>query len=413
MLNVFVGDRSQQVVDNLAHIADQSDNSIRLVGSVLSADHLLERFRELAQTTHIDVAMVDMDLPGGEDAVAALVREFPGVGVIASAVADSDETQFQAALRAGASLFLEKPFGVDELVGHLNRAHRLSITQRRARVAALPQRDGRLVVVCSAKGGVGKTTVAVNLAVSLRRLSSKVVTLVDASLQFGDDVLFCKLTEGLNLTDLDEAHPIWNADDVARALVTGPADIRVLPAPSRPELADAITGERFGVLLDHVRTLSDLTIVDCPTWLSDTTLEALERADEIMVVTDLTAPAVRNTQQMVRLLESIGIGLEKLALVVNSAHAPTQVHREEVEGHLKMTATADLPFEPKTAIDASFTGIPFAADGRRGGLANAVQALAQHVLAGLPQPEPDTVPVAAAPAPAPATPGRRRLFGRA
>lgn len=410
MLNVFVGDRSQQVVDNLAHIADQSDGAIKLVGSANTAAQILDRVRELAQTTHIDVVMVDLDLAGGVDALTAITKEHPGVGVIASATPDADDDQFTAAMEAGASLFLEKPFSAEELVGNLNKAHRMALGNRRARVSALPQRDGRLVVVCSAKGGVGKSTVAVNLAVTLRRLSGKAVTLVDASLQFGDVALLCKLTDGLNLTDLDEGHPTWSAEDIARALLAGPGDIRVLPAPSRPELAELLTGERFADILDHARLLSDITVVDCPTWLSETTVVAIERADEILLVTDLTAPSVRNVAIMNRLLVSIGIAQEKLSLVVNSAHAPTQVKREEVEDHLHVKAVADLPYEPKTAIEASFTGVPFTLEGKRGQLAQGMQTLAQHVLAA---PGISVAQPAASPEP-PATPIKRRsLFSRA
>ena len=140
-----------------------------------------------------------------------------------------------------------------------------------------------------AKGGVGKSVIAVNCAVALAR--SHRVALVDCSLQFGDIGVLLDVSPERTISDLAANNAVADRDVIAEVMIDGPGGVRVLAAPSSPELADYVTTQHLRALIDELRHTYDCIVVDTAPHLGEISLDLVEMADKVVLVTDLSATA--------------------------------------------------------------------------------------------------------------------------
>ena len=175
------------------------ERDIEVIGTASSGPEAIEASRKLVP----DVVLMDINMPemDGIKAAELLSSEMPGVGIIMMSV-QGEQDYLRRAMLAGAREFLIKPFSGDDLVRSIRHVYRLESSKRAmAAAASVPMRgtmslngengpeeghQGRIMAIVSPKGGVGRTTVAANLAVALKLSTQKKVALVDGSLYFGD-----------------------------------------------------------------------------------------------------------------------------------------------------------------------------------------------------------------------------------
>ena len=216
-----------------------------------------------------------------------------------------------------------------------------------------------VVLVFSGKGGVGKSVIAANLAASIARESSEEVALVDLDLQFGDDAVLLGLEPTRTISDIVERYPDVDPPFVTALMLEASPHLRVLPAPTSPELADLVTPEHVRGTLDILRSAFDHVVVDCSTHLGDVTLDALDYADRVVLVTDLGIPAIKETKLSLKLFESLGVARDKIFLVVNRADAGSEITVEQVEANLRFPVSVQVPSRDKVVLNSISRGAPF------------------------------------------------------
>jgi len=250
-------------------------------------------------------------------------------------------------------------------------------------------RRGRVVTVFSAKGGSGKTTLALNLAATLATPTggdgpARTVCLVDLDLSFGDVAVMLSLlpartaAELVRRTDGSDA-PLDRA--AVQAVLTPYAEgISVLAAPVEPGLALPVEGERVAQMLDALRSLVDYVIVDTPAAFTDATVAALDAGDVLALVTTMDVPALKNLKVTLETLDLLGQPPGRRRVVLNRADSQVGLALSEVEGLLGMAIAAQVP--SSRAVPASVNrGIPLALDAPDHPVSLAVRAFAeQHVL---------------------------------
>ena len=214
-----------------------------------------------------------------------------------------------------------------------------------------------LFVVFSGKGGVGKSVIATNLAVALSAKGNK-VAIVDLDLQFGDVAVMLHAENHPTAIDaLAQQGEQVEIEFIEEVMATGPEGVRALLAPTSPEFADLVNTANLRAILRELATTYDQIIVDTPAHLEERNLEAIETADQIVVVTSFNITAIKDTKVTLKLLQSLGIPKERIALVLNQTRAKASFPRAEVDDSLRFPVVASLPFEPRIDefIDAGKT----------------------------------------------------------
>ena len=236
----------------------------------------------------------------------------------------------------------------------------------------------RTVLVFSGKGGVGKSVVATNLATALA-LRGATVALVDLNLQYGDVGVLLHL----------EAHPITidalaqHGDDVDQgalddALATSAEGVRVLLAPTSPESSDLVTASTLEAILNHLSRTFDYVVVDSPPHLEERIVGVMEVADQILLVSSFGITSVKDTKVTLRLLQSLGIEPNRVALVVNQTRPRISFQAEEIERALRFPILSNLPYEARMEESVD-SGRPMVVNEPRSGFSRQLALIVDHI----------------------------------
>ncbi len=308
------------------------------------------------------VILLDVSLPKLDGyQVATRIRTDEGEGrhvPIIILTADRGVEEKVRALRAGADDYLIKPFHPAELLARIK-----SLLSRFAPREALVGRPplGRIVTFYGAKGGVGTTTIAINLAIALQTLGRK-VALVDANLQFGDHRVFLDLgLDRKSIVDIVTA-PSIDADLIKRVLVRHDTGVDLLLAPPSPETAELVTQDHVPTILEQLRSLYDYIIVDIDKRLDEVNLRILDASDTVYVVMTADLSCLKNVRLVLETIVHLGYPTEKVRLLLNRSNAYTGISVKNAEGALKRTIEVQIVNEYRGAISALNTGEPFMED---------------------------------------------------
>jgi pilus assembly protein CpaE len=162
------------------------------------------------------------------------------------------------------------------------------------------------------------------------------VALCDMSLQSGDASVLLDLVAATTITDLSRNIHRLDVSLLRDAMSRHHSGLAFLPAPGDPEDSEEVSAEQIARILELCRQLFDVVLVDCTSMrVDDRTMEIFNLADKVFVVTDLSVPAVRNATRLCNLMAKLGIGLEKIEVVVNRYLKGGALSIEEVEKTLK------------------------------------------------------------------------------
>jgi pilus assembly protein CpaE len=269
--------------------------------------------------------------------------------------AESEVEQKIRGLRAGADDYLVKPFHPAELLARIK-----SLLARFAPRDLLVGRPplGRVLAFYGAKGGVGTTTIAINVAIALQQELGRRVCLVDANLQFGDHRVFLDLgLDRKSIVDIVSA-PSIDADLVRSVMVEHESKIDLLLAPPSPETAELVTKEHLAGILDVLRGLYDYVIVDVDKRLDDLNLGVFDAAEHLYVVMTADLSCLKNVRLVLETLGHIGYEGGRIKLVLNRSNAFTGINAKTAEGALKRPIDLQVVNEYRGAISALNSGAP-------------------------------------------------------
>lgn len=300
------------------------------------------------------------ELPPTLRSIEALLGEEPGAGAILVG-APLDARELSLAMQAGVREVLASTeaaalrAAVQRAATFFARLHGISHQASGPRA-----QQGELVVVHAPKGGAGKSTLAVNLAVALALESTERCALVDISPQFGVIDLLLNLRPALHLSDLARLGGTIDAETIDQALVRHESGLEVLASAPDPEEGELIERELVERVLTDLRARRAHVVVDTPPTLSEALVRAMELADRILVPFFPDLASLRHVQQSLKLWGALGIDLAKVELV--GWAQPSEVDAAAIARVLARPLDARLPYAPEAAIAAINAGRPMVMD---------------------------------------------------
>lgn len=238
----------------------------------------------------------------------------------------------------------------------------------------------RVITVFGAKGGLGKTTIATNLAVKLASMHKK-VALVDLDLQFGDVHIFMDIDPADTISELVSEMSSPSIDLIRSFMTVHPSGVHVLCAPKSPEYAELVPPDKIHSILRLLRSYYDYVIIDTPPSFSDTTITALEASSTILFITGLDISILKNSRLSFSLLESLQL-TDKIRLIVNRAENVSSITINDVCRLITCPIWAKIPSDYKVAVSALNRGIPFVTGSPNCELARSLSAVAELLSEG-------------------------------
>lgn len=236
---------------------------------------------------------------------------------------------------------------------------------------------GEMIAVCSAKGGVGKTIVSVNLAVALYKKNIQ-IALVDGDFQFGDVCLAMDLHSTFSIKDIIDDLGNLDQYSLANYLNRHDSGVKVLAAPERPEYADLISPAVIDKVIELLRIQHDYVVVDTGVGLQDKTLNIIEKADQILVVTNLEMTTLKNSKLMLETFDVLGIR-DKVQVIINRSTMDSVIEATDVPDILGEAQPIYIPNDFQTASQSLNIGIPFVINQGKTEIAKAVFKTAEQL----------------------------------
>ena len=367
-IKILVVDDIPETREHLAKLLG-FETDMQVVGTAESGPEALA----LAQQLSPDVVLMDINMPGMDGIATSeqLTALVPTAAVIMMSV-QGEADYLRRSMLAGAREFLVKPFSADELTTSIRKVHERE-REKQARTAvqadaaaSVPRSSGngqhpygRVVTVFSPKGGVGRTTIAVNMAVAAAGQGRR-VALVDASLQFGDVAVMLNLDpRHRSLADLVPEIAAGVPESVDTALVRHDSGVDVLLAPPTPETAELITPAYMRGVIERLREDHDLVVVDTQPILSDMMLAMLDVADRIAAVLTLEITNIRNLRVFLEVARQLGYDDGRIALVLNRADSSLGIRVADVERSIGRKVDHSVVSDGRSVVYALNRGIPF------------------------------------------------------
>jgi pilus assembly protein CpaE len=390
------------------------ERDIQVVGVAGSAREAIAKAAKLQP----DIILMDINMPDmdGLRATEVILRQVPTRVVMMSVQGEPE--YLNRAMMAGARGYLIKPFSSEDLISTLRSAAQVPVMFSGSGQLPVPSRDTgrvyqdgparaalrRMVAVYSPKGGVGRSVVACNLAVALKKVTDARVALVDADLQSGDAHVLLNMNTPSTIDDLREAGGL-DAEVISGTVAVHDSGVELLRAPIALESAELFNADAMKAILVELREHFDYLVVDTDDTFSESTLTVLDMADQILLVTTLEVTTINKVTRFFEVVDRLGYPESKVKLVCNRVDPYFGIKPSQVEVQVRHRFISQIPEDNRLVVSSVNRGIPFVLTDKRASVSRSVYALAQRV-----------VDLAKAPDDGPGRGGggggRRGLFGR-
>jgi len=314
-----------------------------------------EFFADVVAQTNPEIGLVaiDSDTDRALELVSQLGHSSPNCAVLVVSTS-SDGNLILRAMRAGAKEFLTQPVRIEDLLAALGR-----ISERRFGHDDNRSRGSRVIAVAGSIGGVGTTSLAVNLGCSLAAKEGNSAALVDLDLCLGDADVFLDIIPDYTLVDVAQNVTRLDFTLLKRSLTKHSSGLYLLPRPVQLEDISLVNAEDLQRVIGLMKATFTHLVLDLSKSYSSVDLVALEMADDVLLVTQLDLPCLRN---IVRLMMSFGEmeGIaEKVKIVVNRVGLESgQITLKKAEETIGKEVFWQLPNDYRAMIEVRNNGVP-------------------------------------------------------
>ena len=322
-----------------------------------------------------DLLLVETTTPEDFLALEVLAQAHPEVDYVLVGNELAPEFLLRA-MRAGVREVLPAPTTPEAVLAALRR-----LLRKRAPAAVVPApAHGEVLALLACKGGSGATFVAANLAHLLTTGGRRRVALIDMNLQFGDAALFVSSeTPPSNVADVARNIARLDADLLRASMAEVAPGLWVLAAPDDPAHAADVTPQHVRQIVELAREMFDFVIIDAGRALSAVTLQALDLADRVYPVLQLTLPFIRDGKRLRDVFRSLGYPSKKIHWIVNRHQKDSQFSVDDLKKTLAIEQVITLPNHYEAVAAAVNQGVPVERVAPNSSIAKSLRELAERI----------------------------------
>ncbi|MCK4657113.1 MAG: AAA family ATPase, partial [candidate division Zixibacteria bacterium] len=338
----------------------------------------LENAYEAVSDMRPDVLVVELNSSGDPNAklkwAERVKSEFPDTAIFVSSENNSPDL-LMSAMRAGVQEFLRKPVETDRFIEAFERVGRIRLGHDRQR----REESGSVMSLFSIKGGVGVTTLSVNIGVAMSRLTGKEAAIVDLDLQLGDVANYLDLTPTYNILDACGDGDSVDETQLQGCMTRHDSNVFVLAEPKGLVDSNTIKESQVDQILRHLKSMYSFVIVDTPHVFDHKTLAAFSNSDYVVLVAVASISSIRATRKSLDFLRSQGYGTEKLKVLINRSSKKDDIKSSEIESALDYPVTWTVPNNYRDVIESINSGIPLAGQKRLSNVGKSIEKLTNEV----------------------------------
>ncbi|KJS29825.1 MAG: hypothetical protein VR64_18595 [Desulfatitalea sp. BRH_c12] len=291
---------------------------------------------------------------------------------------NSDPAILMRTMRAGVKEFFPLPLDLNEVQNALTRF------KGRVEKTALPagEKNGRIISVGGSKGGVGTTTVAVNLAVACAESDSKPsVALLDMNTLFGEIPLFLEISPKFHWGEITKNISRLDESFLMNVLTPHASGVHVLPSPAYLNGHHSPTPDIMQRLLDLMRRVFDVVIIDAGQSMSDASLKGLQLSDMVLLISILSLPCLSNTSKLLRSYIDLGyVKRERIKVVLNRYMKKSEISLSDAEAGISQPVFWTIPNDYKASMEAINSGKPLSQLAPRSEIARSFAQMAEKLM---------------------------------
>jgi pilus assembly protein CpaE len=332
-----------------------------------------EFFGDVIGQTNPDIGFVAMDSNPDKalELVGALTKSAPNCAILVTS-SSTDGNLILRTMRAGAKEFLTQPLKAEDLAAALER-----VARGRVGGASGRERGCTVIAVTGATGGVGSTSLAVNLGCSLAANEANSVVLLDLDLCLGDADVFLDTIPEYTLSDVAQNVGRLDLTLLKRSLTKHDTGMYLLPRPVQLEDARLITTDELARVLGLLKASFTHVIIDTSKGFNALDMQVLAEADEVLLVTQLDLPCLRNVVRLLMSFKETGHFDEKVKIVVNRAGYETgQISLRKAQETIGRDIYWQIPNEYRTMVEVRNNGVPLVQQAPKAAITQSINQLA-------------------------------------
>ena len=366
-------------------IVDPSDSSRNALKTMLLGMDMVwleaecsryEFFSDVVAQTKPDIGVVALDHAPEKalELVAKLNEASPECNVLVVS-SSTDGSLILRAMRAGAKEFLPQPVRIEDLLGALSR-----LDERRPSKNKNKSRGSTVIAVCGATGGVGTTSVAVNLGCALAKDPENSVALVDLDLCLGDADVFLDTIPDYTLVDVAQNVTRLDFTLLKRSLTKHSSGLFLLPRPVQMEDIELITPEDLHRVIGLLKATFTHLVLDLSKSYSHIDMMALKSANHILLVTQMDLPCLRNVVRLLMSFGQIEAVADKVKIVVNRVGLDDgQISLKKAQDTVGREVFWQLPNDYRTMVEVRNNGVQLVEQAPKAAITQSIIALADRL----------------------------------
>jgi len=325
--------------------------------------------------------------PGAEEEMAMIesLLKANEVGAVFLTAEHAEPAVLMRAIRLGAREFFPQPIKVDEV----KQAFQTFKEQLKESTWKVKDKSGKIISIFGSKGGVGTTTVAVNLATSLLQAKKgQSVVLIDMNTLFGEVPLFLEMTPKFHWGEITKNIERLDNTFLTNVLTQHQSGIHVLPSPAYLNGHVRPTPEIMSRLLDLMKRMFDYVLIDTGQSTNDTSLRVVELSDTLLLVTILSLPCLANTNRLIKSFLDLGYAEDdRIKIILNRYTKNSDLSVKDAEAGINRELFWVIPNDFSTTMSAINKGKPLAQIASRAAITKSFEDLARALQPAEPQTE--------------------------